>query len=68
MERLLTVPEVAEILGVSRFTVWRWVLAGDLPSHKIGRIRRVAPGDLNALIAAGRQEGGRAARRPNRNR
>jgi excisionase family DNA binding protein len=59
-ERLLTIPEVAGSLSLSPFTVWRMVLDGRLPSHKIGRSRRVSQSDINAMLDASRQEGGKA--------
>jgi excisionase family DNA binding protein len=49
--RLLKVPQVATILGVSDKTVWRLVASGELPSVKIGQARRVVPEDLAAYIA-----------------
>ncbi len=59
-ERLWTIPEVAGALSLSPFTVWRMVLDGRLPSHKIGRSRRVAESDVQAMLDASRQEGGKA--------
>ncbi len=61
-DRLLTVPQVAEALSLSPYTVWRMVLTGRLPSHKLGRSRRVAERDVAALVAASRQEEGRPVR------
>lgn len=40
MERLLTAPEVAEILGVHPNWVWAEAKAGRIPSISIGRNRR----------------------------
>ncbi|MBN2177334.1 MAG: helix-turn-helix domain-containing protein [Demequinaceae bacterium] len=37
----LTVAEVADLLRVSRMTVYRWVHAGDLPAVRFGRSFRV---------------------------
>lgn len=63
MERLLTVREVAESLSLSPWTIWRRVLDGSLPSHKIGRCRRVSEADVRRLLAETREEGGRPAKR-----
>jgi len=60
-DRLLTVPQVAEAIALSPYTVWRMVLTGRLPSHKLGRSRRVAEADVRRLLAETRQEGGRPA-------
>jgi excisionase family DNA binding protein len=43
---LLTVPEVAKLLRLSKSTIWRLVSSGDLKSVKQGRSRRIAPEDL----------------------
>lgn len=43
---LLTVPEVAQRLGLSPRTVERAISAGQLASVRVGRARRVAPEDL----------------------
>ncbi|WP_062070165.1 helix-turn-helix domain-containing protein [Demequina sediminicola] len=37
----LTVAEVAELLRVSRMTVYRWVHAGEIPAVQFGRSYRV---------------------------
>lgn len=49
----LSVAEVAEVLCVSRMTVYRLVESGDLPALKInGRTHRIRQVDLDAYIAA----------------
>jgi excisionase family DNA binding protein len=48
---LLTVPEVAQALGVCRASVYELMLLGQLPSVKIGRARRVPLVALEAFIA-----------------
>ncbi len=60
MERLFKVPEFAQFIGVSESTAWRLVLDGTVPSHKIGKSRRVAESDVHAMLAASRQVAGRA--------
>ena len=32
MERILRLPEILEITGVSNATIWRWVNSGDFPA------------------------------------
>ena len=62
MERLLTVAQAQELLGLSKTTTWQEVLSGRLPSVRIGpagRRRAIRPEDLRAYIAA-RLEGGPA--------
>jgi excisionase family DNA binding protein len=36
-EPLPTVPEAAELLGVSESTIWRGIRAGSIPVRRIGR-------------------------------
>lgn len=40
-ERMLTVAEVADRLGVPRMTVYRMIHAGDLPADRVGATYRV---------------------------
>jgi excisionase family DNA binding protein len=48
----VSVPEAGRLLGVSRPTVWRLVMSGELPSFWIGEGRRlVRVCDLHAWIA-----------------
>ncbi|MCK5273632.1 MAG: helix-turn-helix domain-containing protein [Alphaproteobacteria bacterium] len=54
-QRLLTIKDVADILQVSDKTVRRWIDAGDLVAHRIGRQWRVSQGDLDAFIKLRRQ-------------
>lgn len=42
--------EVAEILAVSRATVWNLITAGDLRSVKLGKLRRVRDTDLQTYV------------------
>ena len=45
---LLTVPEVAARLRLSKSTVWRLVYSGELESVKRGRSRRITPEAVGA--------------------
>jgi excisionase family DNA binding protein len=58
MDRLLTPQEAAERLGTSLRFVRRLVFERRIPFIKIGRHVRIAAGDLDAFIAAGRVEVG----------
>ncbi len=53
-DRLLSVSEVAQILGVSTQSVGRWIRSGSLPAVRLGsgpaaRLR-VAPDDLEGFV------------------
>ncbi len=50
--RYLTVAEVAEVMRVSRMTVYRFVQRGDLPAVRVGRSYRVPADALDAYLAA----------------
>jgi excisionase family DNA binding protein len=47
---LLSTSEVARALGVSQRFVKSLIQTGDLPSLKVGRLRRIWLGDLEAWV------------------
>jgi excisionase family DNA binding protein len=53
-ERLLSIPEVADRLGIVRASVYRIVSTGQLKTIKLGRRRVCAESDLRAFIEAQR--------------
>lgn len=53
---LLTVPQVAQLLALSKSTVYGLMAKGELPFHKIGRSRRVSQVDLARLAERSRHE------------
>jgi excisionase family DNA binding protein len=64
MESMMTVRQVAELLGVHENWVYDQAAGGGLPSYKIGGTRRFDPDELRAWIAEHReQENGRQPRR-----
>ncbi len=43
--------QAAELLGVSRVSVWRWIRAGRLPAARLGnRTTRIERADLDRLL------------------
>jgi excisionase family DNA binding protein len=58
MDRLLTVEQAAERLGVSVRFVRRLVFERRIAFVKVGRHVRIASGDLDAFIQAGRVDVG----------
>jgi excisionase family DNA binding protein len=53
---LLTVPVIAERAHVSTKTVWRWISAGELKCHRLGkRLVRVTEDDYSTFINARRR-------------
>lgn len=51
---LLTVPQVADIIGLSPKTVWGWVLTGQIGSTRIRGARRIERQTVEELIRQGR--------------
>jgi excisionase family DNA binding protein len=54
--KLLTIEQSAERLGVGVRFIRRLIAERRIPIHKIGKHVRIADGDLDAFIAAGRIE------------
>jgi len=54
--KLMSIPEVAEYLGVKISTIYDWVHCRQIPYHKIGRLVRFRPSDIDAWIASKRVE------------
>jgi excisionase family DNA binding protein len=55
------ISQAAEQLGVSRVTIWRWIRDGRLPVARLGhRTTRIAPADLDRLVAQMGRPGARA--------
>lgn len=48
--KLLTVEDVADVLGISRSKVYELISSGALPSVRIGRSRRVRVSDLDVFV------------------
>ena len=50
VEKLLTVPELAEALGLSRSTVYEYIKRG-MPTLKFQGARRFRPSDVESWLA-----------------
>lgn len=55
--RYLTVAEVAELMRLSRMTVYRLVHGGELPAVRVGRSFRVPQDALDAYLRSHSVEG-----------
>jgi len=49
-EKLMTIPKLAELLGVSRITVYNWVKNGDIPATKAGRMYVINDETVQAIL------------------
>ena len=50
MEKLYTVQEVADYLGLSRKTIYRYLKAGKLKAKKVGAEYRITQSQLDELL------------------
>jgi excisionase family DNA binding protein len=55
MESMMTVRQVAELLGVHENWVYDQAASGELPSYKLGGTRRFDPDELRSWIAEHRE-------------
>ena len=52
---LLTLDQTADVLQVTTRTLRRWINAGELVAHRIGRQLRISEPDLQAFIRIRRE-------------
>jgi excisionase family DNA binding protein len=57
--RYLTVAEVADVMRVSKMTVYRLIHAGEMPAVRVGRSFRVPQDALDNYLASSNVEGER---------
>ncbi len=49
-DRWLSVDEISRYLGITRFTVYKWVKRLDLPSHKVGRLLKFRKSEIDDWV------------------
>jgi excisionase family DNA binding protein len=49
-EKMLSVKEVSEYLGVTKITLYSWIKEGKLKAFKFGRSFRIAETDLKEFV------------------
>src|SRR5262249_34449503 len=60
-ERWLSVEEIATHLGVSRDTVYKWIVRKNLPAHKVGKLWKFSTREVDEWVrASGANAGGRS--------
>lgn len=52
--RWLSVQEIADHIGVSRDTIYRWIEEQKIPAHKIGRLWKFKMGEVDAWVRDGK--------------
>ena len=53
IERWYSVTEIALHLGVSKETVYRWLDQNQIPGHKVGKLWKFSPSEINKWVKAG---------------
>lgn len=51
--RWLSVDEIAEYLGVSKDTVCAWISKRNMPAHRIGRLWKFKPEEVDKWVRSG---------------
>lgn len=49
-DRWLSVPEIAEHLGVSRDTIYSWLAKKKIPAHKVGRLWKFSKSEVDEWV------------------
>ena len=55
-DRWLSVQEIAQYLGISKETVYRWLEKGRIPSHRVGKQWRFKTTEVDSWVADGGAE------------
>ena len=55
-ERWLSVDEIATHLGISKVSVYKWVEAGKIPGHKVGRQWKFRVSEVDHWVLSGGAE------------
>ena len=52
-DRWLSVEEIAEHLGVTRDSIYRWIERRGLPAHKVGKLWKFKKDEVDAWVRSG---------------
>lgn len=53
IERWFSVEEIAEHLGVSKETIYRWLDRQIIPAHRLGKLWKFRPSEVDRWVEAG---------------
>jgi excisionase family DNA binding protein len=56
IEKLLTIADVARVLGISRASVYRLMRSGELSAIRVGKRARFEPTDVRAYLERHREK------------
>lgn len=56
-DRWLSVEEIAQYLGISKETVYRWLEKKRIPAHRVGKLWKFKPSEIDDWV----KDGGAAA-------
>lgn len=48
--KLISIAQAADLIGLTKKTLYAWTYEGKLPAYKIGRSKRVKVSDLEKLV------------------
>lgn len=52
-ERWLSVEEIAQHLGLSKETIYRWIEKGKIPTHRVGRQWKFQASEVDSWVKNG---------------
>lgn len=52
-ERWLSVDEIAEHLGISRESIYRWLEKGKIPAHRLGKLWKFKASEIDEWVRSG---------------
>lgn len=61
-DRWLSVEEIADHLGVSKETIYRWQERGKIPAHRVGKQWRFKTEEINEWVRHGEASDGSSTR------
>ena len=53
-EKWLSVEEIAEHLGISKETIYRWLEKGKIPAHRVGKLWKFRPSEVDEWVKSGK--------------
>ena len=52
-DRWLSVDEIAEYLGITRDTIYKWIDKKKMPAHRVGRLWKFKKEQIDSWVEAG---------------